>query len=485
MKRISGWILVLWATAALAQAPKLSPAVLHYVSVNAPVVALEHVKVIDGTGAAPRDDQAIVLENGKLTAVGATASITVPGGAKVLDLRGYTVIPGLVGMHNHFYDTAWINLGPDGKLAPPGFLVTEIPYSAPLLYLAAGVTTMRTTGNVEGFTDFEVKRQVDAGQMPGPHIDASAPYLEGPGSIFPQMHQLSGPQDARRMVDFWADEGATSFKAYMNITRAELAAAVDEAHKRGFKLTGHLCSVTWPEAIAAGIDDFEHGPVFTDTEFVKDKKPDVCPQGGGSGESWRELDIQGAQAQGLIKSLIEHHVAVTSTLPVFAASLLDQPPNPRVLEAMAPTQRDSFLRARAAVTPKANEQRAALVKKEMEFEYAFAKAGGLLLAGPDPTGNGGTIPGFGDWRELELLVQAGFTPLEAIQIATENGAKYLGREKEIGTIVAGKNADLVVIQGDPATNISDIEKVETVFKDGVGYDSKKLIDAVRGTVGVH
>ncbi len=483
MKRILLCVIVM-AGCAVAQAPNFSAEVQKYISINDPVVALEHVLLVDGTGAAPKQDQTIVIANGKITMVGPAASTALPAGAKVLDLRGYTAIPGLVGMHNHFYDSAWLNLGPDGKIAPPGFLVTEIPYSAPLLYLAAGVTTLRTTGNVEGFTDLEVKRQVEAGRMPGPHIDATAPYLEGPGSIFPQMHQLSGPDDARRMVNFWADEGATSFKAYMNISRDELAAAVQEAHKRGFKLTGHLCSVTWPEAIAAGIDNFEHGPVFSDTEFVRDKKADICPQGDLRADSWRNLDINGPQVQGLIKNLIEHRVAVTSTLPVFAASMLDEPLSQRTLQAMALTQRDSFLRARAGVTPKANEIRIPMLKKEMDFEYAFARAGGLLLAGPDPTGNGGTIPGFGDWRELELLVQAGFTPVEAIHIATENGAKFLGRDKDIGTIAVGKHADLVVIKGDPATRINDIENVETVFKDGIGYDSQKLIEAVRGTVGV-
>ncbi len=482
MKRIIVAVFLL-SVAALAQQPKFSPEVQQFIGVEAPVVALEHVKVVDGTGAAPQDDQTIVVENGKIASIGPAASARVPGGAKALDLHGYAVIPGLVGMHNHFYDTAWLNLEGD-KIAGPGLLVTEIPFSAPRLYLAAGVTTMRTTGNVEGFTDFEVKRRVDAGQMPGPHIDATAPYLEGPGAIFGQMHQLSGPDDARRMVDFWADEGATSFKAYMNITHDELAAAVAEAHKRGFKLTGHLCSVTWPDAIATGIDNFEHGPVFTDTEFVADKQPDKCPQGAAGPKSWGSLDVNGSQVQGLIKNLIEHRVAVTSTLPVFAASLIDQPPSSRVLEAMAVTQRESFLKARAGVTSKLNELREQLVKKEMGFEYAFAKAGGLLLAGPDPTGNGGTLPGFGDWRELELLVQVGFTPAEAIHIATENGAKYMGRDNQIGTIAAGKNADLVVIKGDPTANINDIEKVETVFKDGVGYDSQKLIDSVRGTVGV-
>jgi imidazolonepropionase-like amidohydrolase len=483
MKRVLLFVL-LAAICAVAQTPKFSADVQKYIRIDDPVVALAHVRVVNGTGAAPQDDQTIVIADGRITAVGPATSTTIPAGAKVLELRGYTVIPGLVGMHDHFYDSAWLNLGPDGRLAAPGFLTAEIPYTAPLLYLAAGVTTLRTTGNVEGFTDLEVKRQVDEGHMAGPHIDATAPYLQGPESRFPQMHELTSPEDARRMVDFWADEGATSFKAYTNITRDELAAAVQEAHKRGFKLTGHLCSVTWAEAIAAGIDDFEHGPVFTDTEFVKDKKPDLCPQGDVGSDSWRNLDISGPQVQGLIRNLITHHVAVTSTLPVFAASLLNDPPNPRALDAMAPTQRESFLRARAGVTPKSNEIRTALLKKEMEFEYAFAKAGGLLLAGPDPTGNGGTIPGFGDWRELELLVQAGFTPVEAIQIATENGAKYMGRDQEIGTIAAGKRADLVVIKGDPATKITDIENVETVFRDGVGYDSQKLIEATRGTVGV-
>jgi len=460
-----------------------SPEVQKYISVNAPIIALTHVKVIDGTGAAAQDDQTIVIAGGKIQSVGPAASTQASRDAKILDLHGYTVIPGLVGMHNHFYDSAFLNRDDDGKILQPGFLVTEIPYTAPRLYLAAGVTTLRTTGNVEGFTDLEVKRRIDAGQMPGPHVDASAPYLEGPGSIFGQMHQLKDADDARRMVDFWTQEGATSFKAYMYITRDELAAAIQEAHKRGLKLTGHLCSVTWPEAIAAGIDDLEHGPVFTDTEFLADKKPDQCPA-ASTGTAWAKLDITGPEVQGLIQNLVAHHVAVTSTLPVFAASTVNAPPNPRALEAMSITQRQSFLTARARITPEANTRTTGLIKKEMEFEYAFVKAGGLLLAGPDPTGNGGTLPGFGDWLELELLADAGFTPAEAIHIATENGARFLGRNDSIGTIVAGKSADLVVIHGDPTTKISDVEKVETVFKDGIGYDSARLIDACKGTVGL-
>jgi hypothetical protein len=203
-----------------------------------------------------------------------------------------------------------------------------------------------------------------------------------------------------------------------------------------------------------------------------------------SGAAWAKLDINSPEVQGLIHNLMEHHVAVTSTLSVFDAGTVNTPPNPRALEAMSVTQRQSFLTARSRITPEANTRTTGLIKKEMEFERAFVKAGGLLLAGPDPTGNGGTLPGFGDWRELELLVDAGFTPVEAIQIATQNGAKFMGRADAIGTIAAGKNADMVVIHGDPTAKISDIEKVEIVFKDGVGYDSAKLIDACKGTVGV-
>jgi hypothetical protein len=146
----------------------------------------------------------------------------------------------------------------------------------------------------------------------------------------------------------------------------------------------------------------------------------------------------------------------------------------------------SHLAARAAggTAPARAAQHEAALKKEMAFELAFVRAGGLLMAGPDPTGNGGVLPGFGDQRELQLLVEAGFTPVEAIRIATANGARYLGRLDRIGTIEAGKQADLVVLKGDPTRRIADVENVEIVFKDGVGFDPVKLNASVRGMVGI-
>jgi hypothetical protein len=295
------------------------------------------------------------------------------------------------------------------------------------------------------------------------------------------MHELTGPDDAKRMVDYWAAEGMTSYKAYMNITREELGVAIQQAHAHKLKLTGHLCSVTWPEAVALGIDDLEHGPVFADTEFVTDKKPDVCPAGGSA--SWTKQEVNGAPVQQLIHNLVTHHVAVTSTLPVFEASVPGRPKlQSRILNAMSAESAQSYLTARANVL--LDSPMTALLRKEMDFEVAFIKAGGLLLAGPDPTGNGGVLPGYGDQREIELLVEAGLTPVEAIHIATENGASYLGQQDRIGTLSPGKQADLVVIKGDPSKSIDEIENVETVFKAGIGYDSKKLIDSVRGQVGI-
>jgi hypothetical protein len=473
---------LLVAATSFAQAPKPNDAT-EFVSVSAPVFVLNHVRVIDGTGAAAKENQAVVIANGKIQSIGPAASAQIPQGTQTMDRTGYSVIPGLVGMHDHLYytDSIAVQLA-GGRIDEPGLFVAEIPFTGPRLYLAAGVTTMRTTGSLEPYTDLKIKSRIDAGLMPGPSIDATAPYLEGAPTIFAQMHELSGPDDAKRMVDYWAAEGMTSYKAYMNITREELGLAIEGAHAHKLKLTGHLCSVTWPEAIGLGIDDLEHGPVFADTEFVADKKSDICPPRGGE-MVWLSLDVNGPQVQGLIQNLVAHHVAVTSTLPVFECGVPGRPKlQRRTLEAMSAESAQSYLTARAGVpldTPMTS-----LMRKEMDFEVAFVKAGGLLLGGPDPTGNGGVLPGFGDQREIELLVEAGLTPLQAIQVLTENGAKYLGRQDQIGTLAAGKQADLVLIKGDPSKTIDDIENVETVFKAGVGYDSKKLIESVRGQVGI-
>jgi len=461
-------------------AQAVSPQLKPFINTDAPVIALTHVRVIDGTGAAPRDDQTVVLNKGKIESVGDASSANVPKDAQVLDLHGYTVIPGLVGMHDHI-------------VYPMGNgIFGEMAFSFPRLYLAGGVTAIRTTGALEPYTDLELKKQIDSGKTPGPKIHVTGPYLEGAGSWALQMHQLSGPDDATRTVNYWLDEGVDNFKAYMFITPAELAAAVAAAHKRGAKVTGHLCSIGFREAAALGIDDLEHG-LLVDTEFFAAKKPGECPSTPQDIDFYGKLDVQSGPVHDMILDLVQHHVAVTSTLPVFEMFVPGRPEmQPRVLDALSPDARSALLdnkvRAsdRAAIRKRYGTDTSpwpAAFKKELEFEYAFSKAGGLLLAGLDPTGMGGVIAGFGDQREVELLVEAGFTPSEAIHIATYNGAQFLGELDHIGTIAPGKQADLVVIKGDPSKKIEDIENVETVFKDGIGYDSAKLIESVRGMVG--
>jgi imidazolonepropionase-like amidohydrolase len=481
MRRLPLVLFLLLACRVAVVSQTLSPKLQPFVKVNAPVVALTHVRVIDGTGATAREDQTVVLNKGKIEWVGDASAANVSKDAQVLDLHGYSVIPGLVGMHDHmFYPVG------DGVFG-------EMAFSFPRLYLAGGVTTIRTTGSLEPYTDLELKKSIDAGEMPGPKMHVTGPYLEGKGSWAIQMHQLTGPEDATRTVNFWLDQGVDNFKAYMFITPEELGAAITAAHKRGAKVTGHLCSVGFREAADLGIDDLEHG-LFVDTEFLPAKKSGECPQESENPDLMSKLDPNAGPLHDMISYLVQHHVAVTSTLPVFEMGSFPGRPTmqKRVLDALSPDARSAVLERRVRSTDSARTRQLygsevspwpAAFKKELDFEYAFSKAGGLLLAGLDPTGMGGVIAGFGDQREVELLVEAGFTPLEAIHIATANGAQFLGESDRIGSIAAGKQADLVVIKGDPSRKIEDIENVETVFKDGIGYDSAKLIESVRGVVG--
>ncbi len=461
--------------------PALSPLTKGFVTVDSSPVALKHVKVIDGTGAAPADDQTVLIENGVIREIGPASSVSVPSSAQVLDLTGRSVVPGLVGMHDHmFYPTA----SGQGPVEGAPALYGEMGFSFPRLYLAGGVTSIRTTGSLEPYTDLALKKMIETGKMPGPKIHITGPYLEGVGSFTPQLHELTGPEDAVRLVNYWIDEGATSFKAYMHITRAELGAAVKAAHARGVKVTGHLCSVGFSEAADLGIDDLEHGLVV-DQEFNPKKQPDVCPADADRHPSMEKIDIEGEAVQAVIRKLVQHHVAVTSTLVIFETFAANRPPlQDRVLQAMSLPSRADYLAVRAKIA-EGNDNGAILLKKEMQFEHDFVKAGGLLLSGEDPTGYGGALAGFGDQRQTELLVEAGFTPLEAIHIATQNGAEFLAEADRIGALKAGKQADIVVIKGDPSQKIEDIENVELVFKDGIGYDSQKLIRSVQGAVGLH
>jgi imidazolonepropionase-like amidohydrolase len=443
-----------------------------FIRVPAGVIALEHVRLIDGTGVAAKADQTIVISGDRITAIGASNAVSVPAGAARMDFSGYSALPGLVGMHDHLFYPAG------------GGLYHDMPVSFPRLYLALGVTTIRTTGSIEPYLDLELKKGIDEGKLTGPKINVTGPYLEGDGAFTRQMHGLKDADDARRTVEYWIAEGARSFKAYNVLTRAELKAAIDAAHQHGVKVTGHLCSIGFREAAELGIDDLEHG-LTVDTEFFPDKKPDVCPNPNQATAAAAKLDVNGPEIQATIKSMVDHHVALTSTLPVFEQFLPARPDEPqRVMDMLSDDARKAYQANRTRIAERKDSPWPVMFPKEMEFERAFVKAGGLLLAGLDPTGIGGTIAGFGDEREVELLVEAGFTPLEAIRISSLNGAQFLGETDHIGSLAAGKQADILIVKGDPSAKIEDIENVELVFKDGVGWDSKKLVESVKGQVGI-
>jgi imidazolonepropionase-like amidohydrolase len=454
------------------RAGALPPGLRNFVSTDAPVIALTHVKLLDGTGAPARSDQTIVIENGRITAVGSSAQVKAPASAQVLDLTGHTVIPGLVGMHDHLYYTA------------AGNRAAQLTVSGPRLYLASGVTTVRTTGSRAPYAEINLKAEIEKGRAVGPRIHITAPYITG-GEGVTTMTLLQTPEQATRFVAYWAKEGATWLKAYTDIHRAELKAAIDEAHRQGIKVTGHLCSVSFTEAVELGIDGLEHG-LFTNSDYVKDKQPDVCPntQLVSSGMAMKVSD---PAVQNTFRKMIDKKVAMTSTLAVYELFVPGRPTkDQRTLDAMAPEVREDYLRARTQIDNSTNATFTPDVfRNAMAYERAFVEAGGLLAAGVDPTGNGGALPGFGDQRNWELLSEAGFKPEQVAQIMSLNGARVLGADKELGSVEKGKAADLVVLRGDITSDPAVIRNTITVFKDGIGYDSMKLIESVKGRVGIN
>jgi hypothetical protein len=461
--------LALSTSAILAQErPQLGSGLQPFITVTAPVVALTHVRLLDGTGAPARDDQTIVVTGSRIQAVGRYAEVTIPPGAEVLDLRGHVVIPGLVALHEH----TWF-----------GGIKSWTPMpAAATVSLALGVTTAMTAGTLFPYDELNLKRLIDGGISPGPRLHITGPYLNGGAPRNGANRFLSTQDDAARVIDYWAAEGATWVKFMGQGSREVLGAVIREAHARGLKVSGHLCSVTFTEAAALGIDALQHG-FITNSDYVPEKQSDLCPP-----ENMRvqaDVDVESDLVQRSIEEIVARGAAVVSTLGVYETFVPERARlDPRAMEMLTPETRREVEANHATiaegdfvfVVP------VRLLEKMMQWERAFVAAGGLLGAGSDPWGTG-YLPGFGNLRNYEMLLEAGFTPEETVQILTLNGARILGEEDQLGSVSVGKMADLVVIRGDPVATPSDIYEVVTVFQAGVGYDSGRLLEAATGRIG--
>ncbi|MBX3146165.1 MAG: amidohydrolase family protein [Gemmatimonadales bacterium] len=461
--------LTIFASVANAQPrPVFSSLVREFIVEDAPVIALRGVRVVDGTGSAARENQTIVIRDGQIAAVGRTGEVAIPAGAKVHDLAGTTVIPGLVDLHGHQYFNSSAGLA-------------QMPVTAPRLYLGLGVTTIRTAGGQMPYDEINTKRDIDRGLAPGPRMHISGPYLDGPGAGPARSRRLETADEARRVISYWASEGATWLKFSGNVSREVLGAAIEEAHRNGMGVTGHLCSVSFREAAALGINNLEHG-FITNSDYVPNRQPDRC-----SPDNMRHqvtVDVESAAVDSTIRDLLAHSVSLTSTLAVYelfvpGRARLSQPAR----AALSPRVRDSVEAAIQQVNSGQGFVPPLLFQKMMQFERRWVAAGGLLAAGVDPWGNG-MLPGYGSHRNFELLVEAGFSPEMAIRIVTANGATVLREADQYGTIEAGKRADLVVLDRNPMADPTALGSVRWVFRDGVGYDSAKLVASVAGQVGV-
>ncbi|GHM99274.1 hypothetical protein WSM22_07640 [Cytophagales bacterium WSM2-2] len=445
-----------------------------FVSYQQESFAVTNAILIDGKGAAPQSAMTIIVKNGKITDVGPSDKTTVPSGMQIIDAKGKSVIPGFVMLHEHIFYT---------KLFENEFNVVNMTNTFPRMYLAGGVTTMRTAGSVSPHTDLNINRMIKDGKMVGPKMDVTGPFIERVSTTsIPQLPILANDQQPGATIDYWADQGSTSFKVYMHITKSDLKQVVDRAHAHTMKVTGHLCSVTYNEASEIGIDNLEHG-FMASSDFVSGKQSDIC-DAFKQRSSLMALNKDDERMTTLMKTLIQRGVSITTTPAVFAPSTDYE----MVLgggEAALHPDLLKDLKARYDRSVGRDSSQKKLFEKELYWIKKFYDMGGKLVVGTDPTGSGRTIAGYSNLWSLEILVKAGFSLPQAVMLCTLKGAEYLKRDKEVGSIEKGKAADFILIDGDLTANVNNIRKIQWVFKDGIGYDSKTIFESVKGKVGLY
>ncbi|WP_020404715.1 amidohydrolase family protein [Gracilimonas tropica] len=445
----------------ITSARNLTNSLESYLKYSDEILAFTNAIIIDGTGVSQKTGQTLLIHNGIIQAMGNQGEIEIPKNATIIDLSGKTIIPGLIGMHNHLHIPRFPFLGD----------------VAAKLYLASGVTTIQTAGAADAQKELELSKQIAKGNHIGPEIIPSAPFITGPGGN-PNMIIPRNEEHLRDTLQYWFNQGIKWVKVYRNTKPEDLEIIIDEAHKNNVKVRGHLCSITFEEATLMGIDGIEHGLNST-ADFRSNKDYGIC---NGGREYMDELDISSTKVKELQKLMIENGVTLTSTLSIYEASVPNRAyASSKTLELMSPYLLNQYQERRKRLDAIKNDlTREQRLKRIMEFEYQFFKMGGLLCSGVDAGRH--VLPGFGDQRNFQLFVEAGFTTEEAIQVMTGNGAKALDRD-DIGILQVGKKANFVILEGDLSKDASTIEKIETVFKEGIGYDPQSILRDLKGKFG--
>lgn len=431
----------------LAQAQPKSEFVVY----NENEIVLENARIVDVVKGKILEGHSLLISGGKIKSIGKTGELQFPKTAKVVDLRGKTILPGLVMLHEHMnYNN--------------GAAVWQFhPESFPKLFLAAGVTTLRTAGAENPMYDLNLKRLIDSEKVPGPRIFVTGPIFNDASGGFLGDFVISTYDEARKATAFWAEKGATSFKVYSRINREAMRGVVDEAHARGLTVTGHFGRTSCTEAINLGIDNIEH----SFGSCVSDLKPAM------DGDNWNVTTNQ-KKVTDLIDLMIAKGVVLTAT--PFSDSDF-QNPHFDYLSLDEKKRVEEYLKSPPPWLMKESNE-----KQLRPLEQLFVKRGGRLVLGADAT-DFGMLPGFQNHNAMITMVKSGWKPLEIIKMATIDGAAFLKIDKELGSIEIGKTADLIIVSGKPDQNIEDIKNVETVFRSGKGYDTKALREKAKGLVG--
>ena len=420
------------------------------------LMALTGATVIDGSGNLPCLKCTIVIRGERIAAFG--RDVKIPKSASVINLRGKTIIPGLIDMHGHMYARA------------TGTMRSQFD-AYPLLYLAGGVTTVFSPGDFEPEGMIAFRERIRRGEMIGPRVLTAGPYFDNSPSAVSWMKGVHSPEEAEELFDKWKGR-IDGVKFYTSITEPEFLAVLKAAHKVGLPVTGHLRSINAKRAIELGINGLEHG-IFAMPELVANPTSNWD-------DDWCELaslDMNSCTVDELVTLIVNHRVAVDPTVIVFQVLQPDfEPVTPRWLEFLSPEARahqQSLGTSIRKIDPGRLQCLRSAIQNQLRFVKKVHDQGGIIVAGTDPVSPRLT-PGYALHRELRNLVEAGMTPIEAIKVATLNAATALRREKEFGSISTGKFADLVVVSGDPSINIEDVGNVEIVFKGGVQYKSARL-----------